>query len=117
MIEVKVISTRGQSALIECSKGGKLERKTVPLADIQDGKISEYKLKLGVPYGLEWSKLITLKTTSDLLEQNLRQAGVWTAEDALSNSQRLLSVLQKTYGVDMSTIQILAKQVKKKENK
>lgn len=109
-MKVKIISQHKQSALVEFTKGDKLQRVTVPLSDIQEGQVSDYKLKMGIPYGIEWSSLIRLQATSDDLQENLRKAGIWTGEDARKNAQRTLGVLQKTYGVDLGVILKVAKE-------
>jgi len=112
MITIKVISQRGQSALVEYIKDGVLKRVTIPTKDIVDGQISNYKLKLGIPYGIEWSKYIRLDATPQDLEQNLRRAGIWTKEDALQNAQRVLGAIQATYQVDLGAIMRIAKEAK-----
>lgn len=109
-MKIKVISRRKGSVLVEFRKGGKPQRVYIPPTDIKDGEVSEYKLKLGIPYGIEWAKYITLQVTSQDLEDNLRNAGIWTSEDALQNPQILLGVLQKTYQIDLGAIQRIAKE-------
>jgi hypothetical protein len=112
MITVKIISQRGQSALVEFIKNDRLQRATVPVRDIVDDQISDYKLKLGIPYGIEWSKYITLQATPEDLEQNLRRVGIWTKQDALKNAQRVLGAIQATYGTDLGTLLRIAKEAK-----
>lgn len=109
-MNIKIISQHKQSALVEFTKNGKLQRATVPLSDIQEGQISDYKLKMGIPYGIEWSKLVRLQANAEDLQENLRSAGIWTGEDARRNAQRVLGVLQKTYGVDLGVIMKIAKE-------
>jgi hypothetical protein len=112
MTTVKIISRQGQSALVEFTKNDRLQRATVPVEDIVDSQISDYKLKLGIPYGIEWSKYIKLEATPQDLEQNLRRAGIWTKQDALTNAQRVLGAIQKTYQVDLGTLLRIAKEAK-----
>ncbi len=112
MINIKIISRRKQSALIEFTKNDRLQRVTVPVKDIVDNQVSDYKLKAAIPYGVEWSEMITLKATSQDLERNLRRAGIWTKEDALQNANRVLGVIQATYQVDLGAILKIAKGVK-----
>lgn len=112
MIEVKIISQRGQSALVEYFKDGKLCRVTVPAKEIIDGQINAYNLNMGIPYGLPWAQLIPMAATSKQLEQNLRRVGVWTKEDALSNAPAVLGAIQATYQIDLGTILRIAKEAK-----
>lgn len=109
-MEIKVISKRKGSTLVEFRKGDKLQRVYVPSQDVKDGEVSEYKLKLGIPYGVEWSRFIRLQATPEELEDNLRNAGIWTGHDALQNPQIVLGVLQKTYKIDLGAIQRIAKE-------
>lgn len=112
MIDIKIVSQRGQSALVEYIKDGQLERRVILASDIHDGQVNEYNLNLGVQYGLKWSKLITLQATSEDLEQNLRRVGIWTGEDALNNVEKLLSAIQRTYKVDLGVLLRIAKEAK-----
>lgn len=109
-MKIKVISKRKDSVLVEFRKGDRLQRAYVPFTDIKDGEVSEYKLKLGIPYGVEWAKYITLQATPQDLEDNLRNAGIWTAQDALQNPRIVIGVLQKTYQIDLGAIQRIAKE-------
>lgn len=111
-MKVKIISKRGQSALIEYIKDTRLKRVTVPVGDIVDDQISERKLKMGIPYGVEWSQKIKLSASSQDLEQNLRRVGIWTKEDALGNANKVLGAIQATYQVDLGAILRIAKGVK-----
>ncbi len=111
-MKIKIISQRKQSALVEFTKNDKLQRVTVPASDIVDDQISDYKLKMAIPFGVEWSELITLQATSQDLEQNLRRVGIWTKEDALQNVNKVLGAIQATYQVDLGAILKIAKGVK-----
>lgn len=111
-MKIKIISRRKQSALVEFIKNDRLQRATVPVGDIVEDQISDYKLKLAIPYGIEWSKYIRLEATPQDLEQNLRRVGIWTKEDALNNAQRVLGAIQATYQVDLGTLLRIAKEAK-----
>lgn len=112
-MNVKVVSKRGQSALVEYLDNGRLKRATIPASDISDeGTVVAYKLRMGVPYGLEWSKLVKLQATAEDLEQNLRNRGIWTGQDALTNVQAVLGAIQATYKIDLGTLLNIAKEAK-----
>ena len=117
MTTIKIISKRGASALVEYDDKGQLKRATIPQADIVDNEVSSYKLKMGIPHGLDWAKLITLQATPELLEQNLRRAGIWTADDALNNAPKVLGAIQATYQLDLGKLLQAAKAAKTKERK
>ena len=112
MIDVKVIKERGQSALVEYIENRKTKRVTVATNDVVDNQVSKEAIELGVPYGVEWSNLVTLQANSGELEKNLRKVGIWTAEDALKDANKVLNALMKTYQIDLGMIMRIAKEVK-----
>jgi hypothetical protein len=109
MIDVKIIQGQGHSALVEWLEGKRLKRVTIPTKVILDGQVSKYDLELGIPYGLKWSELIKLSASSGQLEQELRRVGVWTAEDALNNAEKVRGAIQAVYSVDLGKIMRVAK--------
>ena len=113
MIDVKIIQQSGQSALVEYQETGATKRVTIPARDIYDGQVNKYNLNLGIPYGVRWSELIELKASSARLEENLHRIGIWTAEDALRDAQKVLGAIQATYQVDLSAILRIAKEARK----
>ena len=115
MIDVKILQQSGHSVLVEYLEKGKLKRATIPPDTIKEGQVSQYSLKLGIPYGLPWAELITLKASPERLQEELHRIGIWTAEDALQNAQGVLGAIQATYGTDMSKIMAIAKKEVRKE--
>lgn len=116
MIEVKIIQQRGQSVLVEWVDGRLLRRATIPADVIVEGRVGADILEMGIPYGVDWSKLIELDATPKKLDQRLKQVGIWTAEDALKNADRLLGAIQAAYSVDLGKIMSIARhELDKKE--
>jgi hypothetical protein len=113
MINVKIIQHQGHSALVEYIEGGKTKRVTIPATAIKDEQVSKYKLDMGIPYGVPWSQ-IRLSASPEKLEQELHRVGIWTAEDALNNAQKVLGAIQATYTVDLSKIMAIAKHERSK---
>jgi len=58
----------------------------------------------GIPFGEEWSRMVTLQATERDLEKNLRLQGVWTVEDAQSRPDAVRAALQATYGLDAAAL-------------
>lgn len=114
MIDVKIIQQTGRSALVQWVEDGKLKRATIPVEVIKDNQVLEVNLNMGIPYGLNWASLIELSATSECLEQELHRVGVWTAEDALGNAEKIRGAIQKTYSVDLGKIMAIAKQERSK---
>lgn len=114
MIDVKIIQQSGHSALVEWLDNGKRKRATIPQGVIQDNQVLKSDLEMGIPYGIEWSKVIELSASSEDLQQELYRVGIWTADDAINNADRLRGALQKVYSVDIGTIMKLAKEERSK---
>lgn len=104
MTTVKIIKQRGQSALVEYLYGDHLRRVNIPTSSIKAGQVEEGILEMGIPYGLEWSNLLSLQATPELFQENLRQAGIWTKDDALKNPQLVVAAIQATYQIDLAKI-------------
>lgn len=104
---MKVIKTAGKSALIEWQlEKGVPYRAWVPVEAIDDDEARQY----GMAYGVPWSEVVTInKVEGHEIERALRNAGIWTYEDARKRPQAILGILQALLGVDLSKILIAAK--------
>ena len=110
MVNIKIIQQQGQSALVEWLEKETLQRTVIPLEVINDEQqVSQTNLKRGILYGLKWSEIVKLSATSERLEQQLRRVGIWTAEDALGNAEKVLGAIQATYQIDLGRIMQIAK--------
>lgn len=109
MIDIKIIQHQGHSALVEYLSGKKIKRVTIPANVIHGEQVSKYNLNLGIPYGVDWARRINLKASPQKLEDELHRVGIWTADDALQNANKLLGAIQATYAVDLSTLLRIAK--------
>lgn len=101
-VPVRLVEKRGTSGVFEWLEGDTLRRVILPLDAFVDGAIEAETLSLGVPYGLDWGKLITLQVTVEKLTEALHRAGIWTAEDMTVNQQAAFGALQSVYGLDLS---------------
>lgn len=110
MVKVKVIETRGQSALIQCVVDGELVRKIVPRSDVINGEVDEFNLETGIPYGIPWADLITISVTPEDFQRELRNAGIWTFEDLKTKQQLAVGAIQSAIGVHLGTLNNVAKE-------
>lgn len=82
-VQVKVIKTKGESALIEW--GDPTGRAFVPVSEIEDGYVKGDILAECPPYGIEWEEYLIRsslsESTIETVAQALRTAGIWTFED------------------------------------
>lgn len=102
-IPATVINVRGESALVEFRKAGKLKRVIIPAAEASN-QMDPDILEMGIPYGLPWESIVTLSVTSETLAERLREAGLWTVEDINANPRAVYGALQAAYGVDLAAI-------------
>ena len=114
-VKVKTVKSGNETALVETVKDGKLCRHVIPLAALTDKGVLPSELELGVEYGIPWEHELKLDATVEELADNLRAAGLWTAEDVVGNYNKVLGVLQATYGVDLGEISRVAYSYLKKE--
>ena len=114
-VEVTTVKSGNETALVETVKDGKLCRHVIPLAALTDKGVLPSVLKLGVKYGIPWEQELKLSATVEKLASNMRKAGLWTADDVLGNYNKVLGVLQATYGVDLGKISQVAYSYRKLE--
>ena len=100
---VKVIEKSGAVVLAEWIDNGIPYRGILPAEAMEGEYVSEDELDRAIPYGEPWEE-IELKATSGLLAKNLRNAGVWTAEDLRRKPEIVNGVLLATYGMDYQTL-------------
>lgn len=109
---VNIILKKNQVALVEY-RTDKLKRVSVPVSVIQNGMVDLDILEMGIPYGENWTNLITLSATSLDLENELHEMGIWTAQQVIENPNRVLNALMAVYQIELSTILRIAKGVVK----
>lgn len=113
--EIRVISSRGKSAIVEWVYRARSYRKTVPIQEIKNGKIDEEILDKCPDYGVPWGAEINLTATSEDIEVALHNAGIWTAEDAMKNASAVIGALTAAYKTDLVAILQAAKKYINKE--
>lgn len=112
MTPVQIILRKGGWILVEWTNTeGKLRRAwatpqmvresgPTPLAD---------RPERGMPYGVDFSRLVTLSATSENLDTALKRRGIWTLDELRTRQQDVLGALQDTYGIDLAGLLNAAK--------
>jgi len=93
---VTVIRQKDKSSLVEFIAAGILTRKFVPTKEVVDGFVSDEVLEQAIPYGYPFDE-IKLAFDSQKLVNEMHNVGVWTAEDALKNQQKVWAALCATF--------------------
>lgn len=113
MLSVEIIRVKNEAALVEYVSGGEVYRCVIPTSEINVfNTVPEDVLDAGVPYGVKWGNVAPPVVTGDMLESALHKAGIWTLEDLQSKSKAAIGAIQATYGVTLSSLYQLAREVK-----
>lgn len=111
MIPVHVIHVDKGAALVEwADESGKPRRAIIPQEAIEDQAVDPDVLDQGIPYGTAWEDLEIPPVTSEDLAAALRNANVWTVEDAKAHPKAVLAALQAVYQIDLDTILTFGKE-------
>ena len=81
LLDVRTVSTKGGSALVEYIEKGFYRRVFVPLGEVENGKVKLSVLQEGVVYGEPWEDYMKVIATPEAMANELRRQGVWTAQD------------------------------------
>jgi hypothetical protein len=107
---VRLIREEGKAALVEwIDEDGRYQRAILPSKLVTDGVgggwlVAQTDLDAGMPYGVPWAELITIEVTPQIIEHELRKAGLWTFQDLQANPNVTLGALVAAYGVSLSSL-------------
>lgn len=112
-MKVKVIKTEGHAALIEFIENGMPQRVTVPIAALDGNEISNETALMGIDHGVQWAEVMPIpQITPNQLQAALRNSGIWTKADFLSNPNVIIGVLKTLYGLEYATLATAVKTAK-----
>lgn len=94
---VKLLSENNGTALIEWMEEGEPQRAIVPANQVSEGGECAYPER-GLPYGLNFAEYITITVTPADIDKQLKNAGVWTAEDLLHKPKLVQGAISAAYG-------------------
>lgn len=100
-VEVRVVQQERDLYLVAWSERGKSKRAWVTpdmVVTQTDNAATVYDPGAGVPYGVEWHRLIELgDVTPRKLEEELHRRGIWTIADLRNKPQEVVGAIQSTY--------------------
>lgn len=103
--ETRVVQQEGNLLLVEWHSGHKLRRAWVT-ADMVEAKTDNAATVRepgeGVPYGVEWHRLVELQTTPIAVENELHARGIWTLADLRSRPQEVVAAIAAAYSFSRS---------------
>ena len=94
---VKLLSENNGTALIEWLEDGELRRAIVPAREVSEGGECVHPER-GLPYGLNFAEYITITITPADIDRELKNAGVWTADDLLHKPKLVQGAISAAYG-------------------
>ena len=94
---VKLISENNGTALIEWMEEGEPQRAIVPSREVSEGGECLHP-EWGLPYGLNFADYITVTVTPADIDRELKNAGVWTADDLLRKQKLVQGAISAAYG-------------------
>lgn len=106
-IRVQILLRKNDLALVQWTEGNTPSRAwvTPDMIVSEDGKEAIVtEPKAGIPYGVEWSRLVTFHATPQEFERQLKMQGIWTVADLREHPDGVRSALQATYGIDATAL-------------
>lgn len=97
-INTKVITRTNGLTLVEWMDGNHPNRAWVtPDMIVSEGDASATVIHPagGIPYGVDWSALISTQIDADEIEQRLKGAGVWTVEELQRNPRAAQGIISR----------------------
>lgn len=112
MTTVQIISRKSGYVLVEWTDtDGRLRRAWIkPDMVWESGPLPRVdRPERGVPYGMDFSRMITLSADSKTFDNALKRRGIWTIADLRTRPQEALGALHEAYGVDLAALLHAAK--------
>lgn len=104
-VTLRMLSVLGQAALVEYAEAGRPVRVTIPVGLVADDLTADpADLAQGAPYGIPWERAPLGHVTMERIADELRNAGIWTAEDLRTRPRAALGALQAAYGIDLAAL-------------
>jgi len=109
---VQIILRKNDLTLVQWQENGSPSRAwvTPDMIISEDGTeaiVSEPKA--GIPYGVEWSRIVEFRATAQEFEKQLRAQGIWTVADLRERPDGARAALQATYGIDLAVLMNMAR--------
>ena len=92
LVAVRIVKAKGESALVEWDDG-RIHRAYVPAKALRGLQCPKDVLGEAPVHGVPWELLLDLSDiTPDAVADKLRRRGIWTTEDAHTQSRMLLTI-------------------------
>lgn len=112
MTQVQIILRKSGLILVEWTNtDGNLKRSWLPPNMVEESgpKPESDRPERGIPYGVDFSRMISLSATSQDWNNALKKRGIWTIADLRARPQDAIGALQDAYGIDLAALLNAAK--------
>jgi len=92
-----VVSTKGQSALVEYEQDGLRYRSYVDPEDIENEQCPLIRLQ-NAPYGIDWQAMLDVTDLPAKVHQALTARGIWTLQDLQQQDNAVTRIATNTLG-------------------
>ncbi len=102
-VNVRVVEKQGRARVIEYRASDGLHRCILPANVVREALagdgLTEEELERGVSYGEDWAEMLhgVEMPTPETVAQVLRDAGIWTAEEARANVGATRAAIARVY--------------------
>jgi hypothetical protein len=112
MIPVRIIQRKNGLFLVEWDEPNTLKRAWIDqeLLVVDNGMVGEaYAPQAGIPYGADWSVMISPSVQPNDIDRELKRRGIWTIEELRLRPQEATNAIRDAYGVDLAALLQAAK--------
>lgn len=107
-MQIVILEQRGAAALVEWLDANGLHRATIPATEIKlagETANAAYDILVqGIPYGDAWELLPLGNVGAEIVANELRARGIWTAQDLNKNLAGARAALLASYSQDLQTL-------------
>jgi len=96
-VTVEIIKREKKSVLVAWMDGGQYHRAYVPASKLKGNSIDAAALEKCPAYGLDWAAKFANLPGADILANELRRQGIWTADDFRRGRRTVNAVMMKIF--------------------
>lgn len=114
-----IIRRKNDMTLVEWNDGNLPKRAWVvpDRIESEDGvNVEVIDPEEGVPYGVEFSRMVVPSVTPEDIERELKRRNIWTVDDLRSRRGEVISALKAAYGIDFAELLRAAEKFEKELN-
>lgn len=97
LITVEIIRREGKSALVAWMDGDLYRRAYVPASKLKGNDIDAAALEKCPAYGLDWAAKFASLPGADILANELRRQGIWTADEFKRGRREVNAVFMRIF--------------------